>query len=460
MSNHDTIAAISTPAGIGGIGIIRISGPRAVAIVQPLFPSVSSWEALPSHHLTLGNIIDPVRGTVVDQTLVTYMKAPQTYTREDIIEINCHSGPLVLQKVLELVLKGGARLAEPGEFTLKAFLNGRIDLTQAEGIIELIQAQTDQALEKANKLLQGDLRQLLKGIQEELLSLLAQLEAAIDFPEEELEIWDREEWNRLIQDRVLRPLSQLIQAYEDGRPFREGLSLVIVGKPNVGKSSLLNKLLKEERAIVTPIPGTTRDTIEETILLQGLAFRLVDTAGIRRARDEVEEAGIRRTRGKVREAQIVLFLVDTSNFLEEEDQAIFQEIGDKPMLVVLNKRDLPSVVSPEEIQNKFPGRETVSISARYGQGIETLKEKLHELFLQTHAPETLPDLIPTLRQKQIFEHMVVSLSRAYQLSEQDLSPEFIALDLQKALEELGSLIGTTTSEDVLDLVFSRFCIGK
>jgi tRNA modification GTPase len=460
MSNHDTIAAISTPVGIGGIGIIRISGPRAVAIVHPLFPSVSSWEDLPSHHLILGNIIDPVRGTVVDQTLVTYMKAPQTYTREDIIEINCHSGPLVLQKVLELVLKGGARLAEPGEFTLRAFLNGRIDLTQAEGIIELIQAQTDQALEKANKLLQGDLRQLLKGIQEELLSLLAQLEAAIDFPEEELEILDREEWNRLIQDRVLRPLSQLIQAYEDGRPFREGLSLVIVGKPNVGKSSLLNKLLKEERAIVTPIPGTTRDTIEETILLQGLAFRLVDTAGIRRARDEVEEAGIRRTRGKVREAQIVLFLVDTSNFLEEEDGAIFQEIGDKPMLVVLNKRDLPSVVSPEEIQNKFPGREMVSISARYGQGIETLKEKLHELFLQTHAPETLPDLIPTLRQKQIFEHMVVSLSRAYQLSEQNLSPEFIALDLQKALEELGSLIGTTTSEDVLNLVFSRFCIGK
>ena len=255
MSNHDTIAAISTPVGIGGIGIIRISGPRAVAIVQPLFPSVSSWEALPSHHLTLGNIIDPVRGTVVDQTLVNYMKAPRTYTREDIIEINCHSGPLVLKKVLELILRQGARLAEPGEFTLRAFLNGRIDLTQAEGIIELIQAQTGQALEKANKLLQGDLRQLLKGVQEELLSLLAQLEAAIDFPEEELEILDREEWNRHLQDRVLGPLSELIQAYEDGRPFREGLSLVIAGKPNVGKSSLLNKLLKEERAIVTTHTG-------------------------------------------------------------------------------------------------------------------------------------------------------------------------------------------------------------
>jgi tRNA modification GTPase len=460
MSNHDTIAAISTPVGIGGIGIIRISGPRAVAIVQPLFPSITSFEALSSHHLILGNIIDPVRGTVVDQTLLTYMKAPQTYTREDVIEINCHSGPLVLQKVMELVLRRGARLAEPGEFTLRAFLNGRIDLTQAEGIIELIQAQTDQALEKANKLLQGDLRQLLKGIQEELLSLLAQLEAAIDFPEEELEILDREEWNRLLQDRILRPLSQLIEAYEDGRPFREGLSFVIVGKPNVGKSSLLNKLLKEDRAIVTSIPGTTRDTVEETILIKGLAFRLVDTAGIRRARDEVEEAGILRTRQKVREAQIVLFMLDTSHSLEEEDRAIFQEIGDKPVLVVLNKMDLPSVVSSKEIQYQFPGRELLLISARYGQGIETLKEKLHELFLQTHAPESLPDLIPTLRQKQIFDQMVSSLSRAYQLCEQNQSPEFIALDLQKALDELGSLIGTTTSEDVLDRVFSRFCIGK
>jgi len=460
MSDQDTIAAISTPVGIGGIGIIRISGSRAMAIAQTLFPAPSSWDALPSHHLTLGNIVDPARGTIVDQVLLTFMKAPKTYTREDVIEINCHSGPLVLKKILELVLKEGARLAEPGEFTLRAFLNGRIDLTQAEGIIELIQAQTDQALEKANKLLRGDLQKLLKGIQEELLGLLAQLEAAIDFPEEELEILDRHDWNRLLQDQVLSPLSELIRAYEEGRPFREGLSLVIVGKPNVGKSSLLNKLLKEERAIVTSIPGTTRDTIEETILLKGLPFRLVDTAGIRRARDEVEEAGILRTREKVNDAHIVLFLIDTSKVLEEEDRAIFQEIGKKPVIVLLNKMDLPSIVSLEEAKKIFPGAATLSISARDGQGIETLKEKLHELFQQTHFPDALPDLIPTLRQKQIFDQMIISLSRAYQLNEENLSPEFIALDLQKALEDFGSLIGTTTSEDVLDRVFSRFCIGK
>jgi tRNA modification GTPase len=460
MHDPDTIAAISTPVGIGGIGIIRISGPRAAAVVQPLFPSITSWETFPTHRLTLADLIDPIRGSVIDQTLVAYMKAPQTYTREDVIEINCHSGPLVLKKVLELVLKQGARLAEPGEFTLRAFLNGRIDLTQAEGIIELIQAQTDQALDKANKLLHGDLQKRLKDIQEELLSLSAQLEAAIDFPEEELEILDRQELNRVLHASVVGPLSDLIEAYEDGRPFREGLSLVIVGKPNVGKSSLLNTLLREERAIVTPVPGTTRDTIEETILLKGLPFRLVDTAGIRRARDETEEAGIRKTREKVQQAQIVLFLIDQSRALEEEDTAIFKEIGEKSLMVLLNKIDLPAVVSLEEIQKQFPGRITLSISARYGQGIETLKEKLHYLFLQMHVPEAQPDLVPTLRQKLIFEQMVGSLTRAYQLNEQNGSPELIALDIQNALEDLGSLIGNTTIEDVLDRVFSRFCIGK
>jgi len=460
MFNHDTIAAISTPVGLGGIGIIRLSGPLAVDIVKPLFPKPTFWQNPSSHRLSLGHIIDPIEGASFDQVLLTYMKAPQTYTREDVIEINCHSGPLVLKKILELVLRSGARLAEPGEFTLRAFLNGRIDLTQAEGIIELIQAQTDQALSQANKLLQGEHRQRLKGLQDHLLSLSAQLEAAIDFPEEELEILDRQEWNRLLQEQVLAPLTELIRAYEDGRPFREGLSLVLVGKPNVGKSSLLNRLLQEERAIVTPIPGTTRDTIEEPILLNGLLVRLVDTAGIRQARDEVEEAGINRTREKVNEAQIVLFMLDTSRPLEKEDRLIFAEIGDKPTLVLLNKMDLPLAVSLEEVRNTFPGRVSLSISARYGQGIEGLKDNLSEMMHQTISSEALPDLIPTLRQKQVFEQMVESLSRASALNTQGESPEFIALDLQKALEDLGSLIGATTNEEVLDLVFSRFCIGK
>jgi tRNA modification GTPase len=460
MPDQNTIAAISTPVGMGGIGIVRISGPQAVAVVQPLFPQAPPLKNRRSHHLTLENLVDPVRGTIIDQVLLAFMKGPHTYTREDVIEINCHSGPLVLKKILELVLEGGARLAEPGEFTQRAYLNGRIDLTQAEGIIELIQAQSDQALFQANKLLQGALRQRLQDIQENLVSLLAQLEAAIDFPEEELEILDRPEWNRLLRDRILTPLSELVRAYEQGRPFREGISLVLVGKPNVGKSSLLNQFLNEDRAIVTAIPGTTRDTIEENIFLKGLLFRLVDTAGIRRAKDEAEEAGILRTRGKIEKAQIVLFMLDTSRPLEEEDRLIFEEIGEKPAMVLLNKMDLPVVVDMEEVREKFPGREALPVSARTGQGIDVLKEKLHELFMDTTFPEVLPDLIPTLRQKKVFEEMSESLARAFQLNEQKVSPEFIALDLQKALEEIGSLIGTTTTEDVLDQVFSRFCIGK
>lgn len=457
MSSEDTIAAISTPIGTGGIGIVRMSGPKATAIVQSLVPGSPR---LRSHQLTLRNIINPFDGAIVDQVLLTVMKAPKSYTREDVVEINCHSGPLVLKKILELVLREGARLAEPGEFTLRAFLNGRIDLTQAEGIVEIIEAQTDQALIQANKLLQGELHNKLKDIQNTLLSLLAQLEAAIDFPEEELEFLDRKEWNGLLKNLVLDPLSELIQGYEQGRPFREGLSLVLVGKPNVGKSSLLNRLLKEERAIVTPVPGTTRDTIEETILLKGLPIRLIDTAGIRQARDEVEEAGIIRTRSQILQAHIVLFLIDPSRPLEEIDQSIFQEIGTKPVMILLNKMDLSPIVSREEVREKFPVPLIQAISAKYDLGIERLKEKLHEGFLQPHLSEAMPNLIPTLRQKTTLEKMVESLTRAYALNEQGLSPEFIALDIQKALMEIGSLVGTTTTDDVLEQVFNRFCVGK
>ncbi|MEW6184269.1 MAG: tRNA uridine-5-carboxymethylaminomethyl(34) synthesis GTPase MnmE [Thermodesulfobacteriota bacterium] len=460
MAVQDTIAAVSTPVGIGGIGIIRISGPQALAIAQKIFLSRQSLSSPLSHQLILGTITDPTTGTKIDQVLLSFMKAPGTYTREDVVEINCHSGPLVLKKILELVFREGARPAEPGEFTLRAFLNGRIDLTQAEGIVELIQAQSDQALQTANKLLRGELHKTLIGLQEELLDLLAQLEAAIDFPEEELEILDRSLWNQRLQERVMLPLTRLLQAYDEGRPFREGLPLVIVGKPNVGKSSLLNQLLKEERALVTPIPGTTRDTIEETILIKGMPFRLVDTAGLRQARDEIEEAGMDRTWRKVQEALILLFLLDPSRPLDQEDDGIFQEIKDKPMLILLNKKDLPWEIPEEEIKKQFPGPTILSLSARYGQGIEVLKEKLYQLFIRKHFPETLPDLIPTLRQKLVVEEMTALLNSALDQSRENHSPEFIALDLQNSLTALGALIGSIPTEDLLDRVFSRFCIGK
>jgi tRNA modification GTPase len=460
MENRETIAAVSTPSGIGGIGIIRLSGPRAWPIARRLFVPHRPASRIKTHHLYLGRMVDPATHQSLDEVFLSYMAAPKTYTREDLVEINCHSGPLVLKKILNLVLSQGARLAEPGEFTLRAFLNGRIDLTQAEGVIELLQAQSDQALVQANKLLEGELKKKLAAIQDELLSLLAQLEAAIDFPDEELEIISPQVWNQQLARQALQPLEILIQAYENGRIFREGINLVIVGKPNVGKSSLLNRLLREERAIVTAVPGTTRDTIEEPLTIQGLPFRLIDTAGIHRAREEVEQAGIARSRQKMTEAHLVLFLLDRSSPLDEKDLDLYEEIQDRPHFIVLNKMDLPAGLEEEELLRTFPLDRRLTLSARTGEGLEDLKNRVVEWFLRDHPLETTPALVPTLRQKIILEKTREILLEARREMSCRVSPEFIAVSVQEALNELGSLVGKATSEDVLEKVFSRFCIGK
>jgi tRNA modification GTPase len=460
MENRETIAAVSTPLGVGGIGIIRLSGSRAWSIARDLFVPHRPSSSLNTHQLSLGQIVDPATRQVIDEVFLSRMAAPKTYTREDLVEINCHSGPLVLKKILNLVLKAGARLAEPGEFTLRAFLNGRIDLTQAEGVIELLQARSDQALLQANKLLQGELRKKLAAIQDELLFLLAQLETAIDFPEEEVEIIDPQAWNQQLELQALAPLAALIQAYEDGRPFREGINLVIAGKPNVGKSSLLNRLLQEERAIVTPIPGTTRDTIEEPLMIQGIPFRLIDTAGIHPAREEVEQAGIARSRRKMAEAHLILFLLDRSAPLDEKDLALLEEIKAQPVFILINKTDLPAELIEEDIPRPAETAPRLLLSARTGEGLEALKKRLVEWFMEGHPPETAPDLVPTLRQKIILEKTREALQEARTEMNRKASAEFIAVSLQQALWEMGSLVGRTTSEEVLEKIFSRFCIGK
>jgi tRNA modification GTPase len=460
MENRETIAAVSTPLGVGGIGIIRLSGSRARAIARDLFVPHRPSSSLKTHQLYLGRIIDPATRQIIYEVFLSYMAAPKTYTREDLVEINCHSGPQVLKKILNLVLKAGARLAEPGEFTLRAFLNGRIDLTQAEGVIELLQAQSDQALVQANKLLQGELRKKLTSIQDELLSLLAQLETAIDFPEEEVEIIDPQVWNQELGLQVVKPLEDLIQAYEDGLPFREGITLVIAGKPNVGKSSLLNLLLQEERAIVTPIPGTTRDTIEEPLMIQGIPFRLIDTAGIHPAREEIEQAGIARSRRKMAEAHLILFLLDRSTPLDERDLALFEELKGQPVLILINKMDLPGELVEEAIPWPPATVPRLWLSAKTGEGLGALKKRLVEWFLEGHPLETAPDLVPTLRQKIVLEKTREALLEARSEMDRKASPEFIAVSVQQALHDLGSLVGRTTSEEVLEKIFSRFCIGK
>jgi tRNA modification GTPase len=460
MNNRDTIAALSTPSGEGGIGLIRLSGPRALEVARGIFIPRRLSAPLETHRLILGDLRDPRSQETLDEVLLTCMRAPRTYTREDVVEINCHSGPLVLKKILELLVREGVRLAEPGEFTLRAFLNGRIDLTQAEGVIDLIQARSDQALNQATRLLKGELQEKIKALQETLLALLAQLEAAIDFPEEEVEIIDLGSWNRQLLAQALGPLDQLIRAYEEGRPYREGVSLVIVGKPNVGKSSLLNRLLREERALVTPVPGTTRDTIEETLLIQGLPFRLIDTAGIHSSTDEVEQAGMARTRCKIEEAQLLLFLIDRSGPLDERDRRLYEEIRGRPHWVLLNKTDLPAALEERELAAFFPRTLQLALSARTGAGLDDLKNRIGEWFLRDHPRETVPTLVPTLRQKIILEKVRAALQQAREEMGQRASPEFVALYLQQALDELGSLIGRTTPDDVLEEIFSRFCIGK
>jgi tRNA modification GTPase len=300
----------------------------------------------------------------------------------------------------------------------------------------------------------------LEAVREALISLMAQLEAVIDFPEEELDLMERDLWNTQLEGAVLRPVARMIGNFEEGLLFREGLSLVIVGKPNVGKSSLLNRLLQEERAIVTPIPGTTRDTIEETILIKGLPFRLIDTAGLHQARDGLEEAGMRRTREKVKTAHLLLFLLDAAASLEAEDDRLFKELKNRALIILANKADLPPLVSLEEIRDRFPGPDVLPISARYGQGIEELKDTLSTYFLQASPPESLPEFVPTLRQKLILEDMKDALERALNASRRGDSPELIAFELQGVMENLGGMVGAITSDEVLEKVFSQFCIGK
>ena len=343
-AREETIAAISTPFGESGIGIVRMSGPRAESIGRRLFKAKKEVFDFISHHFHYGDIIDPQTGHPMDEVLIVLMRAPMTYTKEDIVEIHCHGGYIILQKVLELVLKQGAKMAQPGEFTKRAFLNGRIDLTQAEAVIDLIRAKTTTSLEIANQQIRGMLHHELVFIKEGLVDRLALIEAHIDFPEEEIEPVSLGGLKEDLKGMVEK-MAGWITSYEAGRIFREGISCAIIGKTNVGKSSLLNVLLKEDRAIVTPIPGTTRDVIEEVLNVQGIPVRLMDTAGLRKAVDSVELEGVKRTKEKIEDADLVLLVIDGSRELDEDDQDIFRKVEKKKRVVVINKKDLLPRVS-------------------------------------------------------------------------------------------------------------------
>lgn len=457
----ETIAAIATPLGEGGLGVIRVSGPQAVPIVRAVFRDRRgrTVERFPSHRVRFGSIVDPPTGAKIDEVLVTYMQAPRSYTREDVVEISGHGGMGVLGRLLEVLVNAGARLAEPGEFTKRAFLNGRLDLAQAEAVIDLIHAQTETSQRVAVAQLEGRLSQLITAQREELLEVLAYVEGAMEFPEEDLDLLP---WGTLlgkVRD-VEGRMAALLGTFQTGRVLREGLQVVIVGRPNVGKSSLFNALLAANRAIVTPIPGTTRDVLEEAVNLGGYPVRLVDTAGIRSTNDVVEQEGVRRSRVTLESADLVLWVLDRSEPLAPADEEVMTAVRGKRVQVVLNKADLPSALREEELETKLPGWPRVLVSCKADEGIERLAQAvLAVIFAGQQAPRE-GALLTKLRHWEALSQARERLRLAREGMEQRRSGEFIALDLREALEWLGEIIGLNYTEDLLDKIFSEFCIGK
>jgi tRNA modification GTPase len=457
----DTIAAVATPIGEGGLGVIRVSGPRAGFIVGAVFRDRRGLpvESLPSHRVRFGNIIDPRTGAKLDEVLVTYMRAPHSYTCEDVVEISAHGGIGVMARLLEALIASGARLAEPGEFTKRAFLNGRLDLSQAEAVIDLIRARTEESHRQALAQLEGGLSQAIRAMREDVLEVLAYVEGAMEFPEEDLELLP---WGALLAKarHVEERITALLDTFQTGRVLREGVQVVIAGRPNVGKSSLFNALLAANRAIVTPVPGTTRDVLEEVVNLRGYPFRLVDTAGIRSSADPVEQEGIGRARTSLESADLVLLVLDRSEPLTAEDEEAIAAVQGQRVQVVLNKADLPPLLAMDELQIRCPKWPKVAVSCKERQGFERLTEAMVEAVLHGQQRPREGPVLTKLRHWEALQYARQSLHRATAGMAQRLSGEFIALDLREALEWLGEIVGLNYTEDLLDKIFSEFCIGK
>ncbi|BCS56112.1 tRNA uridine-5-carboxymethylaminomethyl(34) synthesis GTPase MnmE [Geobacter sp. SVR] len=455
MYIRDTIAAVATPPGNGGIGIVRVSGPEAAVIGEKIFKRANNG-GLISHRFSFGTIRDPWSGETVDEAMAVLMKAPRSYTCEDVLELHCHGGVLVVEQVLSLCLQHGARLAEPGEFTRRAFLNGRIDLAQAEAVMDIIGSQTEAALQQAQRQREGLLSQRIEDVRSHLLKALALVEAYIDFPEDDLGDTDLNGITAEVS-HAASLVDTLLSGFDEGRRLREGIAVLIIGKPNAGKSSLLNRLLNENRAIVTHLPGTTRDIIEESINLGGLPVRLLDTAGIRHTDCLVEQEGIARALEKIPQADLVLFVLDASDSFGPEDQLIREALADARTVVVLNKSDLPSqMVLPADLA----AGEHVAISSRTGEGVDALRELVRSSFLRSSVDNREFIAISRARHRDA----LVSASRTLQSVltgfAMGVELELAAVDLREALTAVGSVTGHVTNDDVLDVVFSSFCIGK
>jgi len=460
FQQEDTIAAIATPIGQAGIGIVRVSGPQSLEIAGHVFTPKRPCRKFESHRLYLGTLLDPSSGEAVDEVLLSVMKAPHSYTCEDVVEINSHSGYFLLTRVLELLLNQGARLANPGEFTLRAYLNGRIDLTQAEAVVDLVNAQSERGLDLTTRQIQGSLRQDIDEVRHSGVDILALSEVAIDFPDEQEGIASREALARRIEEELLRPVQGLLEAHAARRIWVDGVDTAIVGKVNAGKSSLLNRLLNEQRAIVTPTPGTTRDIIESTVTVKGLPLRLIDTAGLGKARDEIEQMGIQLTEQKMSQADLLLVLIDQSQPLSPEDTYILDRAKGKDALVVLNKIDLPSSLDPRKDLNSLSAFQTVQVSALTGEGLDRLHDAIADTVLGSRIESTESRTIPNLRHREALKNAARFFEHATHQARGDAPMEIVALELQSGLNALGEITGTTSNEEVLGCIFSRFCLGK
>ena len=461
QTEFDTIAAISTAPGEGAIGIVRISGDLAISIASSIYQcGTKQLEEQKTHTIHYGHIVDPKSGEVYDEVMVSVLRAPKTFTREDIVEINCHGGIVAINRVLQLVLRMGARLAEPGEFTKRAFLNGRIDLSQAEAVMDLIRAKTDKSMQLAMRQLDGQLSNLIQNLRQEILNTLAQVEVNIDYPEYD----DVEEMTlQLLREKtqqVLQGIRALLNTASQGKILRDGLKTAIVGRPNVGKSSLLNVLLREEKAIVTDIAGTTRDTIEEYVNVRGVPLQLIDTAGIRETDDVVEKIGVERSRKALKEADFVLLLLNQSETLQEEDIRLLETTKGMKRIILFNKTDLPSKLSKEDIAPYAQEEEIVTTSMLNKEGIDQLEEKIAGYFFQGQMNERDATYLSNTRHIALLEKAEQALVEVQNGIEMGMPVDLIQIDFTRAWDLLGEITGDSVQDELLTQLFSQFCLGK
>ena len=461
QTEFDTIAAISTAPGEGAIGIVRISGDLAISIASSIYQcGTKQLEEQKTHTIHYGHIVDPKSGEVYDEVMVSVLRAPKTFTREDIVEINCHGGIVAINRVLQLVLRMGARLAEPGEFTKRAFLNGRIDLSQAEAVMDLIRAKTDKSMQLAMRQLDGQLSHLIQNLRQEILNTLAQVEVNIDYPEYD----DVEEMTlQLLREKtqqVLQGIRALLNTASQGKILRDGLKTAIVGRPNVGKSSLLNVLLREEKAIVTDIAGTTRDTIEEYVNVRGVPLQLIDTAGIRETDDVVEKIGVERSRKALKEADFVLLLLNQSEILQEEDIRLLETTKGMKRIILFNKTDLPSKLSTENIAPYAKEEEIVTTSMLNKEGIDQLEEKIVGYFFQGQMNERDATYLSNTRHIALLEKAEQALVEVQNGIEMEMPVDLIQIDFTRAWDLLGEITGDSVQDELLTQLFSQFCLGK